>query len=84
VIEKGRKLREVVYKNGIKKKAFLIANTMVLEDPVKADELKCVEYVYNHDHQHQIRKCILTDVEVCPLMYLYFKHILIDGSVYNF
>jgi hypothetical protein len=41
---KGRKLREVVYKNGIKEKAFLIANTMVLEDPVKADELKCIEY----------------------------------------
>jgi hypothetical protein len=41
---KGRKLREVVYKNGIKEKAFLIANTMILEDPVKADELKCIEY----------------------------------------
>jgi hypothetical protein len=41
---KGRKLREVVYKNGIKEKAFLIANTMILEDPVKADELRCIEY----------------------------------------
>jgi hypothetical protein len=41
---KGRKLREVVYNNGIKEKAFLIANTMVLEDPVKADELRCIEY----------------------------------------
>jgi hypothetical protein len=41
---KGRKLREVVYKNGIKEKAFSIANHMVLEDPVKADELKCIEY----------------------------------------
>jgi hypothetical protein len=41
---KGRKLREVVYKNGIKEKAFSIANTMVLEDPVKANELRCIEY----------------------------------------
>jgi hypothetical protein len=41
---KGRKLREVVYKNGIKEKAFLIANHMVLEDPVKAEELRCIEY----------------------------------------
>jgi hypothetical protein len=41
---KGRKLREVVYKNGIKEKAFSIANNMVLEDPVKADELRCIEY----------------------------------------
>jgi hypothetical protein len=41
---KGRKLREVVYKNGIKEKAFSIANTMVLEDPDKADELRCIEY----------------------------------------
>jgi hypothetical protein len=41
---KGRKLREVVYKNGIKEKAFLIANTMVLEDPAKAGELRCIEY----------------------------------------
>jgi hypothetical protein len=41
---KGRKLREVVYKNGIKEKAFSIANHMVLEDPVKADELRCIEY----------------------------------------
>jgi hypothetical protein len=41
---KGRKLREVVYKNGIKEKAFSIANTMVTENPVKADELKCIEY----------------------------------------
>jgi hypothetical protein len=41
---KGRKLREVVYRNGIKEKAFSIANCMVLEDPVKADELRCIEY----------------------------------------
>jgi hypothetical protein len=41
---KGRKLREVVYKNGIKEKAFSIANNMVLENPVKADELRCIEY----------------------------------------
>jgi hypothetical protein len=41
---KGRKLREVVYKNGLKEKALSIANTMVLEDPVKADELRCIEY----------------------------------------
>jgi hypothetical protein len=40
---KGRKLREVVYKNGIKEKAFSIANIMVLEDPVKASELRCIE-----------------------------------------
>jgi hypothetical protein len=41
---KGRKLREVVYKNGIKEKAFSIANTMAIEDPVKAVELRCIEY----------------------------------------
>jgi hypothetical protein len=41
---KGRKLREVVYKNGIKEKAFSIANNMVLKDPIKAVELRCIEY----------------------------------------
>jgi hypothetical protein len=37
------------------------------------------------DNQHQRRKCILTDIKVCQaLTYLYYKHILIDGYVYNF